>query len=409
MPNYKIYFYEHTILDDTLKEVIISAENDEQAEIILDREYPLAKLLAIAEEDDTQSLITKLNTEILRLESYQSKISSLMPLGTNFTKGSDKKIENLKAIVEELKAELSSEESELGEFIDESDPLFAKIPEKARNKILTELKNVVNYVPKIGIMGKSGAGKSSLANAIVGKQVFETGSLGGCTREMQEEVIRLGRRKMAFIDLPGISESPERHQEYLKMYEEKLPELDIILWAIKIDDRALSDDIEFFNWLIQRYNKEQIIFVLTQVDKTEPTREWNYAEMKPSEKQLSVINDKLALVAEDFGIDANNNIVAVCAEFYEGEYSRYNFDLLIQKIVHNVPKRAQGSLYASVAKENRSQKAKNDAISGFQSILDELSEKAIEALVPLQYQPVAKIAKKAIVSAGKALWDRFFG
>ena len=40
------------------------------------------------------------------------------------------------------------------------------LPEEIRQKILEHLHDVIHYEPVIGIMGKSGTGKSSLCNAI---------------------------------------------------------------------------------------------------------------------------------------------------------------------------------------------------------------------------------------------------
>lgn len=150
---------------------------------------------------------------------------------------------------------------------------MGNLPPEIQNKLREQLNSIANYTPRVGIMGKSGAGKSSLANAIVGKQVFKVGHLGGCTRDLQEEVVQIENRELVFVDLPGIAENPERHDEYLKLYEDQLPKLDIILWVIKVDDRAQKDDLEFYQWLTQRYKKEQIIFVLSQCDKTHPTKE----------------------------------------------------------------------------------------------------------------------------------------
>ena len=42
------------------------------------------------------------------------------------------------------------------------------------------------------------------------------------------------------VDLPGVGENGQRDQEYLTLYRRMLPELDLVLWVIKADDRALS-------------------------------------------------------------------------------------------------------------------------------------------------------------------------
>ncbi|HAO0480330.1 TPA: GTPase, partial [Escherichia coli] len=48
------------------------------------------------------------------------------------------------------------------------------LPEEIRQKILEHLRSVIQYEPVIGIMGKSGAGKSSLCNAIFQSRVCAT-------------------------------------------------------------------------------------------------------------------------------------------------------------------------------------------------------------------------------------------
>ncbi len=40
------------------------------------------------------------------------------------------------------------------------------LPRQATERILSRLQEAINYEPVIGIMGKSGAGKSSLCNAL---------------------------------------------------------------------------------------------------------------------------------------------------------------------------------------------------------------------------------------------------
>ena len=56
---------------------------------------------------------------------------------------------------------------------------------------------------------------------------------------------------MVITDLPGVGESRDRDAEYEALYRDILPELDLVLWLIKADDRALSVDEYFWRHILQ--------------------------------------------------------------------------------------------------------------------------------------------------------------
>nr|MDN1197076.1 hypothetical protein [Escherichia coli] len=57
---------------------------------------------------------------------------------------------------------------------------------------------------------------------------------------------------MVITDLPGVGESRDRDAEYEALYRDILPELDLVLWLIKADDRALSVDEYFWRHILHR-------------------------------------------------------------------------------------------------------------------------------------------------------------
>ncbi|NBI13355.1 GTP-binding protein [[Haemophilus] felis] len=289
------------------------------------------------------------------------------------------------------------------------DSLLDKLPEEIRAPLKSKLDSAINYVPKIGVMGKSGAGKSSLINAILGKPVCETGSVGGCTRAFQEEHLHIGRHQITFMDLPGIAENENRHQEYSKLYAEKVQDLDLILWVIKVDDRANKNDEEFYNDLIKVYKKDRILFVLSQCDKAEPTRDWNYEKYCPSNKQLNVIKDNQNRLANDFNVPLNT-VIPVACEFYDGKFDRYNVDLLVQVCVLSLPKEAKSSFYASVDKQNISFETKKEAQKGFIDYVSEALDVVIDySSIPHHLKSIARKVKDVVVDGFKAVWNRWFG
>jgi predicted GTPase len=85
-----------------------------------------------------------------------------------------------------------------------------------------------------------------------------------------------------------VGESPERDEEYQALYQRIWPELDLVLWLIKADDRALTPDCDFYFRMLSpgSAGRDKVLFVLTQADKIEPSREWSGFLNQPSEQQL---------------------------------------------------------------------------------------------------------------------------
>ncbi|EFK04291.1 hypothetical protein HMPREF9548_00937, partial [Escherichia coli MS 182-1] len=55
---------------------------------------------------------------------------------------------------------------------------------------------------------------------------------------------------MTLVDLPGIGETPQHDQEYRTLYRQLLPELDLIIWILRADERAYAADIAMHQFLL---------------------------------------------------------------------------------------------------------------------------------------------------------------
>lgn len=176
---------------------------------------------------------------------------------------------------------------------------LASLPYTLRNLILERLRSLTKYEPVIGIMGKTGAGKSSLCNALFQGEVTPVSNVESCTRDVLHFRLRNGNHSLMVVDLPGVGESEQRDEECTALYRHILPELDLVLWVIKTDDRALSVDEHFYRKVMQDYQK-RVLFVVNQADKTEPCHQWNSTSNTPSHSQQLTIEAKRSAVQQIF-------------------------------------------------------------------------------------------------------------
>ena len=112
------------------------------------------------------------------------------------------------------------------------------IPDKQKQEICRKVNELLEYQPAIGLFGKTGAGKSSLCNALFGQDVCAIDDVAACTRDPQTILLNMGGNGIRLIDVPGVGESAEEDRVCETLYGDLLPTLDMVLWLVKADDRA---------------------------------------------------------------------------------------------------------------------------------------------------------------------------
>lgn len=262
------------------------------------------------------------------------------------------------------------------------------VSEEQKKQINSRLENILNYEPRIGIFGKTGVGKSSLCNALFGKDICPISDVEACTRNTQEVLLQLGGgRGIKLIDVPGVGESSSRDEEYAELYARLLPELDLVLWIIKSDDRALASDENFYKNIVKPHIEEgkPFFFVLNQVDKIEPFREWNEEKHEPGSKQFQNIHRKVDDVSVFFDI-APSRIIPVSAN------EKYNLTKLVDEFVRALPAEKKITVFRAVNEEFQS-KATGEHVK--KSFLD-----VVENVVCTTVETVGKVLERVIDKMG---------
>jgi small GTP-binding protein len=210
-----------------------------------------------------------------------------------------------------------------------------KISEDTVSSIEAKLAELGSFVPTVGIFGKTGAGKSSLCNALFGQETAKVSDVSACTREPQEIFVKLTDtgNGINLIDLPGVGESKDRDDEYKKLYEAWIPKLDLLIWVIRADDRTFSVDEFFYENVVKSQlsqSKIPFLVVINQADKVNPLREWDAVNNRPGFNQQEIISERIYWASEKFDTPWHH-IVAVSA------FEKYNLGKLVETIIEIVP------------------------------------------------------------------------
>lgn len=271
-----------------------------------------------------------------------------------------------------------------------------ELPEAHRRTILDRIERIRGYEPLVGVFGKTGAGKSSLCNAVFGRDICKISDVGACTRDVQEVALNIGQKGMKLLDVPGVGESDQRDAEYDALYRQWLPKLDLVLWVIKADDRALASDEDFYKRLVKPHLQAGMPFfiVLNQVDKLEPFREWDEQARQPGPRQAANIEEKRRQVAGFFGLPLDQ-VLAVSAN------ERYGLVELVDRVIHGLPAEKRVSVLREVQEEYRSREARDTANNGVVEVINTVVD-----FLPLP-APVKAIAK-TVVSAVARFIDWLF-
>ncbi|MGM3190482.1 GTPase family protein [Dickeya dadantii subsp. dieffenbachiae] len=272
------------------------------------------------------------------------------------------------------------------------------LPEWVTAQIWQHIRQLTDYEPVIGIMGKTGAGKSSLCNALFAGEVSPVSDVAACTRGPLRLRLNVGERCMTLVDLPGVGESERRDTEYAAMYRQQLPHLDLVLWLVKADDRALAVDEHFYHQVIGEAWRHKVLFVVSQADKIEPT-EGGVKVL--SAKQRQSLARKIALLHTLF-----LPVHPVCAVSVR---LRWGLSHMAALMVTSLPREASSPLVTQLQPPLRServtQKARDDFADTVGSTLDTVSRLP---LIPATVRTLIQTLRDTVVSVARALWAVFF-
>ncbi|EHK3588302.1 GTPase family protein [Escherichia coli] len=271
------------------------------------------------------------------------------------------------------------------------------LPQWVSERILQQINRLTHYEPVIGIMGKTGAGKSSLCNALFVGEISPVSDVAACTREPLRFRLQVGERYMTLVDLPGVGESGERDAEYAALYRAQLSRLDLVLWLIKADDRALAVDEHFYHQVIGEAYRHKVLFVISQSDKAEPTS--GGGPLSTAQKQN--ISRKICLLHELF--QPVNPICAVSVRL------QWGLRVMAERMIKCLPREATSPVVAQLQQPFRTMVVREQARDDFGETVDAILDTVSTfPLIPAPVRTIIQAVRSSVVSVARAVWDFFF-
>ena len=271
------------------------------------------------------------------------------------------------------------------------------LPQWVSERILQQINQLTHYEPVIGIMGKTGVGKSSLCNVLFVGEVSPVSDVAACTREPLRFRLQVGERYMTLVDLPGVGESGVRDNEYTVLYRDQLPRLELVLWRIKADDRALAVDEYFYRQVIGEAYRHKVLFVISQSDKAEPTS----GGERLSTEQKQNISRKICLLHEIF-----QPVHPVCAVSVR---LQWGLRMMAERMIKCLPREVSSPVVAQLQHPFRTtvvrEQARDDFGETVGAILDTVST---FPLIPAPVRTIIQAVRSSVVSVARAVWDFFF-
>lgn len=130
---------------------------------------------------------------------------------------------------------------------------------------------------RVAVLGRRGAGKSSLANALLGAEVLTIGAVEDTTQEAGWVTLGYRGRAVRWLDTPGLRAGAAENRREVVRRAVAAEAPDAILVAVRATqvDSGVDEDIAQVRWILDRVKAQggeapPVIAVVTRVDEVAP-------------------------------------------------------------------------------------------------------------------------------------------
>lgn len=203
---------------------------------------------------------------------------------------------------------------EIAETVQRLEDLLSKLPDAVAKEVRTKIATLRTLVlesrpPALVLVGRRGAGKSSLVNALFGHKVAEVGHVKSQTGRARWFDHEADQGTLSILDTRGVQEGslPEEADEAATPIESILDEVrekapDAVLFLVKATevDAAIDGDLDALSRILDEVHREHgyrppLLGVVTQCDLLEPK---NVRLHEPDREDPADLEEKLERVRQ---------------------------------------------------------------------------------------------------------------
>ena len=248
--------------------------------------------------------------------------------------------------------------------------------------------------PRVAFYGRTGAGKSSLINALLGRHEAATGEAGAVTMDANAYEFNRDGWKLEIVDSRGAGDHGGDKAYYDAIAQVVNRPLDVIVFVVPALERAYVDeDVQFLKALTGAHRRQHktelpVILAVTKIDLVGPAEEWSppydlnltggsvpnadssLVRTRKESGIRAILRDRLEAYREVLvGKEAGQadlgwaRVIPVCADWNDLRDRSYNVSMLAETMLDCLPESARESFAGAVAIRGVKAKASHDLIT----------------------------------------------